>query len=149
MWNRAHAARRRWFLCPPVLLRAFSQTEVEPASRAMVPYLAVLVVGLLVVAFVPAFTLVLRTRSDFTRRLRLCTLDHSPGLCYGLRPGIVRERACMLAPSCAKGSQVGVVTLHSSGLQLCDLIPFLVAVSLRIRSPALAASSRKIVCCPG
>ena len=38
---------------------AIQQTEVEPASRAMVPYLAVLVVGLLVVAFVPAFTLVL------------------------------------------------------------------------------------------
>jgi len=38
---------------------AIQRTAVEPAARAMVPYLAVLVAGLLVVAFVPAFTLVL------------------------------------------------------------------------------------------
>jgi len=38
---------------------AIQRTEVESASRSMVPYLAVLIVGLLVVAFVPAFTLVL------------------------------------------------------------------------------------------
>ncbi len=38
---------------------AIQRTEVELASRAMLPYLAVLIVGLLVVAFVPAFTLVL------------------------------------------------------------------------------------------
>ncbi len=38
---------------------AIQRTEVEGASRAMIPYLAVLLVGLLVVAFVPALTLVL------------------------------------------------------------------------------------------
>jgi tripartite ATP-independent transporter DctM subunit len=38
---------------------AIQRTEVELASRAMLPYLAVLIVGLLVVAFVPALTLVL------------------------------------------------------------------------------------------
>jgi tripartite ATP-independent transporter DctM subunit len=38
---------------------SIQRTDVESASRAMVPYLAVLVVGLLVVAFVPALTLVL------------------------------------------------------------------------------------------
>ena len=38
---------------------AIQRTEVELASRAMVPYLVVLLVGLLVVAFVPALTLVL------------------------------------------------------------------------------------------
>jgi tripartite ATP-independent transporter DctM subunit len=38
---------------------AIQRTEVEPASRAMMPYLGVLIAGLLVVAFVPALTLVL------------------------------------------------------------------------------------------
>jgi tripartite ATP-independent transporter DctM subunit len=38
---------------------AIQRTEVELASRAMLPYLVVLLVGLLVVAFVPALTLVL------------------------------------------------------------------------------------------
>jgi tripartite ATP-independent transporter DctM subunit len=38
---------------------SIQRTGVELASRAMLPYLAVLVAGLLLVAFVPAFTLVL------------------------------------------------------------------------------------------
>jgi tripartite ATP-independent transporter DctM subunit len=38
---------------------AIQRTHVEEASRAMVPYLVVLVAGLLVVAFVPWFTLLL------------------------------------------------------------------------------------------
>lgn len=38
---------------------AIMQTRIEPASRAMLPYLVVLVIGLLIVAFVPWFTLVL------------------------------------------------------------------------------------------
>lgn len=38
---------------------AIQRTDVEPASRAMLPYLGVLIAGLLVVAFVPALTLVL------------------------------------------------------------------------------------------
>ncbi|HEY6431364.1 MAG TPA: TRAP transporter large permease subunit [Acetobacteraceae bacterium] len=38
---------------------AIARTTIEQASRAMVPYLAVLVIGLLIVAFVPWFTLVL------------------------------------------------------------------------------------------
>jgi tripartite ATP-independent transporter DctM subunit len=38
---------------------AIARTTIEEASRAMVPYLAVLVIGLLIVAFVPWFTLVL------------------------------------------------------------------------------------------
>jgi TRAP-type C4-dicarboxylate transport system permease large subunit len=32
-------------------------TPIEQASRAMMPYLAVLILGLLIVAFVPWFTL--------------------------------------------------------------------------------------------
>ncbi len=36
---------------------AVMQTDIEAASRVMVPYLAVLIVGLLIVTFVPWFTL--------------------------------------------------------------------------------------------
>ena len=35
------------------------RTTIEPAARAMIPYLIVLVIGLLIVAFVPWFTLAL------------------------------------------------------------------------------------------
>jgi TRAP-type C4-dicarboxylate transport system permease large subunit len=35
------------------------ETTIERASRAMVPYLLVLLIGLLLVAFVPWFTLAL------------------------------------------------------------------------------------------
>jgi tripartite ATP-independent transporter DctM subunit len=38
---------------------AIARTTIEEASRAMIPYLVVLVIGLLIVAFVPWFTLVL------------------------------------------------------------------------------------------
>jgi TRAP-type C4-dicarboxylate transport system permease large subunit len=38
---------------------AIMQTGVEEASRAMVPYLIVVIIGLLIVAFVPWFTLFL------------------------------------------------------------------------------------------
>jgi tripartite ATP-independent transporter DctM subunit len=38
---------------------AIVRTDIEPASHAMVPYLAVLLIGLLIVAFVPWFTLFL------------------------------------------------------------------------------------------
>ena len=38
---------------------AIQRTHVEEASRAMLPYLGVLVAGLLIVAFVPWFTLFL------------------------------------------------------------------------------------------
>jgi tripartite ATP-independent transporter DctM subunit len=38
---------------------AIAQTTIEQASRAMMPYLVVLIIGLLIVAFVPWFTLVL------------------------------------------------------------------------------------------
>jgi tripartite ATP-independent transporter DctM subunit len=38
---------------------AIMRTDIEGASRAMVPYLAVLIVGLLIVAFVPWFTVFL------------------------------------------------------------------------------------------
>lgn len=36
---------------------AVMQTGIEGASRVMIPYLAVLIVGLLIVTFVPWFTL--------------------------------------------------------------------------------------------
>ena len=35
------------------------RTDIESASRAMVPYLAVLIIALLIVAFVPWFTVFL------------------------------------------------------------------------------------------
>ena len=38
---------------------AIMQTDVESASRAMVPYLVFVIIGLLIVAFVPSFTLFL------------------------------------------------------------------------------------------
>ncbi|HYM68984.1 MAG TPA: TRAP transporter large permease subunit [bacterium] len=38
---------------------AIMRTRIEPASRAMMPYLVVLIIGLLIVSFVPWFTLVL------------------------------------------------------------------------------------------
>ena len=38
---------------------AIMRTDIERASRAMIPYLLVLIVGLLLVAFVPWFTLFL------------------------------------------------------------------------------------------
>jgi TRAP-type C4-dicarboxylate transport system permease large subunit len=38
---------------------AIMQADIENASRAMVPYLIVIIIGLLVVAFVPWFTLFL------------------------------------------------------------------------------------------
>jgi hypothetical protein len=38
---------------------AVAQAPLEAASRAMIPYLVVLLIGLLLVAFVPWFTLVL------------------------------------------------------------------------------------------
>jgi TRAP-type C4-dicarboxylate transport system permease large subunit len=38
---------------------AIMQADIENASRAMVPYLIVIIIGLLIVAFVPWFTLFL------------------------------------------------------------------------------------------
>jgi TRAP-type C4-dicarboxylate transport system permease large subunit len=38
---------------------AIARSSIEQASRAMLPYLVVLIIGLLIVAFVPWFTLVL------------------------------------------------------------------------------------------
>jgi TRAP-type C4-dicarboxylate transport system permease large subunit len=38
---------------------AIMRTDIESASRAMMPYLAVLIVALLIVAFVPWFTVFL------------------------------------------------------------------------------------------
>ena len=64
LWDGAddrHGPRRvhpadgdRFYVCCAVM-----RDEIGPAARAMVPYLAVLVVGLLLVAFVPWFTVVL------------------------------------------------------------------------------------------
>ena len=43
---------------PPQVTRAlFAKKRLEATSKAMLPYLAVLIVGVLVVAFVPWFTL--------------------------------------------------------------------------------------------
>jgi len=44
---------------------AVMRCEVEPASRAMLPYLAVVLAGLLIVAFVPWFTLALPNHFGF------------------------------------------------------------------------------------
>jgi TRAP-type C4-dicarboxylate transport system permease large subunit len=46
---------------------AIMQTGVEEASRAMVPYLIVILIGLLIVAFVPWFTLFLPHYFGFGR----------------------------------------------------------------------------------
>ena len=46
---------------------AIQRTHVEEASRAMIPYLSVLVAGLLIVAFVPWFTLFLPRLVGLTR----------------------------------------------------------------------------------
>lgn len=45
---------------------AIMRTDIERASRAMIPYLLVLIVGLLIVAFVPWFTLFLPAAVGFT-----------------------------------------------------------------------------------
>ena len=45
---------------------AIMRTDIERASRAMIPYLLVLIVGLLIVAFVPWFTLFLPALCGFT-----------------------------------------------------------------------------------
>jgi TRAP-type C4-dicarboxylate transport system permease large subunit len=44
---------------------AIARTPIEEASRAMIPYLVVLILGLLIVAFVPWFTLSLPNALGF------------------------------------------------------------------------------------
>jgi hypothetical protein len=44
---------------------AIARTPIEQASRAMLPYLVVLIAGLLIVAFVPWFTLSLPNALGF------------------------------------------------------------------------------------
>ena len=54
------ARQRRFNVCCAVM-----RCDIEPASRAMLPYLAVVLAGLLIVAFVPWFALALPNHFGF------------------------------------------------------------------------------------